>query len=353
MLAALQSFGFGKSEKSKQKAGNQLANPDAKARAKAKAAEERKKLDPKDFIISGKNAEVIIREEGSINGEQFNVEECKDCDIFLFDHLATVFIDVCENCRIFIGPIESSIFIRNCRSCNFITACQQFRCRDCTDCRFGLLSTTEPIIETSTNMQFACFDFFYFSLREQFKKAGLPVVNNKWWQIHDFNKNDGNPNWSLLPQEEVPNLLRTSACTSITAEELAMDRVVPVTLGSRSWPHAETCFVIFLPQSEVLVETFLGKACKTEGWSLCRARATVLCEERLKTLLAWTKERGLEKKCKGQEITGIEVCGAGVSQQVPVVLGEMAGNSKCIRIVPEPVKDAYAKAFFEVWKDEI
>jgi len=235
---------------------------------------EKKQLNKADYIFSKRTGEILIKEDKSIDGEQFVIEECKDCDIFLFDYIATISVDYCENCRLFIGPVESSAFIRNCTNCSIVMACQQFRSRDCKDVRLSLFSTTEPIIETSSDMQFACFDFFYFSLREQIAKAGLKVVNNKWWQIYDFTKDDAKPNWRLLPEDQVAGLLRTSQCTSLSPEELTMDRIIPVTLGSRPAPSQETCFVMFLPDQEALVDAFMSKASKTEGWTLCRTRST-------------------------------------------------------------------------------
>lgn len=315
---------------------------------------DKSKLNPKDFIIKERSGETIVKEEGTILGQQFSIEECKDCDIFLFDDIATINVDLCENCRIFVGPVESSVFIRNCSNCNFIIACQQFRSRDCKDCRFALFCTTEPIIETSVGMQFACFDFFYFSLREQLALAGLKVVNNKWWQVHDFNKNAEKSNWSLLPQEDVANLLRTSQCTSLSAEELAMDRVVPVTLGCRPLPPGDALFVVFLPDQEALVEAFLSKASKMEHCILRRTRATVLSVDRLKSLFSWTAKEKLEKQCKGREIIGVEVCGP--YDQVQESLESLAPGKgeKGFRIVPEVVhQNGSAQAFFEVWKDEI
>jgi protein XRP2 len=321
----------------------------------AKKPADKKKLDPKDFIYSQKSGEALVKEAGSINGEQFNIEECKDCDIFLLDYIATVFIDHCENCRIFVGPIESSIFIRNCSNCNFVIACQQFRSRDCTNCKLALLCTTEPIIETSSDMQFACFDFFYFSLAEQIASSGLKVVNNKWWQIHDFNKNEEKPNWSLLPQEDVSTLLRPSQCTNLSAEELSMDRIVPVTLGSRPLPYEETCFIVFLPEQAALVEAFIAKAAKMQAWVMCRTRATVLSADRLKSLFAWASKEKLEKQCKDREVIGVEVCGQGIVTQVEECLNSLtAGKSnKGFRILPDDVKASSAKAFFETWKEEI
>jgi len=312
------------------------------------------KLDPKDFIISKRTGESITKQAGSINGQQFNIEECKDCDIFLLDYMDSVFMDDCENCRVFFGPVESSIFIRTSKSCDFVIACKQFRCRDCADCRLALMCTTEPVIETSKNMQFACFEFFYFSLAEQIRSARLNIWNNKWWQIHDFNANADKPNWSLLPQEAVSSLLRVSACSSLTQEELEMDRVVPVSLGSRPRPSAESCFVVFLPGSEAYIEAFFTKIMNTENWALCRSRSTALADDRAKQLFAWTKEP-LAKSCKGQEIVGVEVCGPGVHEQVKDALQNtgLASGSKHIHLVPESECAALSKGFFEIWKDEI
>jgi len=337
-------------QSSQSKASQQAAN----AKALAADKERRAKLDPKDFIISQRTKEVIVREAGSIDGEQFNIENCVDCDIFLLDHMDSSFVDDCKNCRIFLGPTMSSVFIRNCIDCSFMIACRQFRSRDCENCRFALMATTEPVIETSKNMQFACLDFFYFSLGEQLERANIKVWNNKWWQIHDFNKNAENPNWSVFPQEDVCQILRTTTCTNITENELTMDCCVPVTLGCRPKPFADSCFVVFMPESQALVVAFLARA-RLEDWVLCRTRATPLSPDRAKQLFAWTKEN-LAARCVGQEMTGIEVCGLGIHASVANALGTTglaAGADRNIRVVPTAETPDLAKKFFETWKDEI
>lgn len=311
-----------------------------------------------DFKIVNKTNETIVK-DGCIDGEQFNIEGCKGCDIFLLDHMDSSFVDECEGCRLFIGPASSSLFVRNCRGCSIIAACRQFRARDCEDLRLGLFCTTEPVIETSARLQFACFDFCYFGLREQMNHAGLKLWNNKWWQIFDFSQRQDpmNRNWSLLPQEDVPKLLRAAECGSIPKEELAMDRVVPVTLGCRPRPHDESCFVLFLPQTEALVEAFLATAGR-EGWVLCRTRSMVLAADRAKSLFLWAKPAGaLANRCSSsrQEVTGVEVCAPQIRAEVSKVLSTtgFAAASKSIYIVPEQEGPALANAFFEVWKDEI
>lgn len=326
---------------------------------------EKKAKDPKDFLLSKLSGEKVLRQEGSIAGEMFLIEECKDCDIFLCDHMATIHVDMCDNCRIFVGPTESSLFVRNCKKCDFVAACQQLRTRDCEDCRFALFCTTEPVIETSVRMAFACFDFFYFSLRQHFTSAGLKIWNNKWWQVYDFNKNAAAPNWGLFPQEEVAVMLKASLCSEQLAEEAAMgSRAVPVTLGSRPLPFPQTCMVLFLPDpaAESYIETFLEKAeARRDTWSVVRTRAIYMNDVRAKQLFDFLGSKEGPKVAKavlksGEPVTAVEVCGAEIHSQVTTLISTtgLAAGSSAIKPVPaNPQGNELGRLFFEVWKDEI
>lgn len=313
-------------------------------------APKNKNLNPKDFVVSKKKGEIITKQAGTINGEQFNIEECEDCDIFLLDHIAQVFIDECSNCRIFVGPVMSSVFLRNCNNCDLQIACQQFRSRDCVNCRIALMCTTEPIIETSQEMQFACFQFGYFSLRSQLHNSRLKMWNNKWWQIHDFNKNDKKPNWSLLPQDLVPQLLRAQLA-GLSAEELQLDDSVPLIAGPRARRTEESCIVFFVPNDKVneQIEALLAKAA---AWQICRGRTMVLGEEQLRTLLP--KEPAAIKASKGKDITGIEFCDSGIIQQVMRAMDEQPLSlwKTHIHVVAADTTNL-GQLFFESWKDEI
>ncbi|CAJ1413616.1 unnamed protein product [Effrenium voratum] len=111
------------------------------------------------------------------------------------------------------------------------------------DCKLALFCGTEPIIESSQNMQFACFDFNYFSLRGQMTRAGLKPWNNKWWMVYDFNKNEDKPNWSLLDQAEASRLLNLEKCPSIAQEELENEGSDP---GRSSFAKCEWGLFVFL-----------------------------------------------------------------------------------------------------------
>ena len=100
-------------------------------------------------------------ESRRVVGQQFIIGGCRDCNIYLFDHVGTVSVDDCVNCRIFIGPCESSAFLRNCKDCSVVAAVQQLRTRDCKRLRTLLFSSTAPVIEASSDMQFGSFQMNY------------------------------------------------------------------------------------------------------------------------------------------------------------------------------------------------
>jgi hypothetical protein len=151
----------------------------------------KKKLDPKDFQCLNLIGQTVVKRPGSINGQQFIVMDCEDCDIWVCDHCEMVTIDRSRNCRIFIGPCESSIFVRNCSNVKLIAACRQFRTRDCEDLDVLMHCASQPSIETSKRVRFGCFQFFYFALGAQFEKARLPVFNNRWSEVYNFNPKHG------------------------------------------------------------------------------------------------------------------------------------------------------------------
>ena len=93
-----------------------------------------------------------------LQGQPFDIADCKNKELLLLDNTDQVQIDNCEGCRIFVAASSESVFVRDCKDCTFTLACKQLRTRDCVNCTFYLYSKTEPIIETSTAMRFAPFN---------------------------------------------------------------------------------------------------------------------------------------------------------------------------------------------------
>ena len=107
--------------------------------------------------------------------------------MYLFTSLAQCQIDACQNCFIFCGPTEGPVFIRECSDCVIVVACQQLRLRDCKNIKIALYCKGQPIIESSSNITFACFTYNYPALVDQFERARLPIDKNDWANIYDFN----------------------------------------------------------------------------------------------------------------------------------------------------------------------
>lgn len=135
-----------------------------------------------EFIVKNQTGVTVVREPGCVRcdcvacatrflttvhthrkiaGQQFMIANCRDCNIYLFDHIGTISVDECENCRIFVGPCATSAFFRDCKDCSVIAAVQQLRTRDCKRINMLLFSSTAPIVESSSGMSFGRFSFNY------------------------------------------------------------------------------------------------------------------------------------------------------------------------------------------------
>jgi hypothetical protein len=90
---------------------------------------------------------------GDVDGQPFEVLDCRGSELLVLDHTDQVQIDNCVDCKILIGGSSESVFIRNCCNCIFTVACKQLRARDCQCCTFRLCSKTNPVIESSSQMR--------------------------------------------------------------------------------------------------------------------------------------------------------------------------------------------------------
>ncbi|KAJ4462648.1 putative protein XRP2 [Paratrimastix pyriformis] len=158
--------------------------------------------DPSNFEAKNQVGQTVIKLPGSINGQRFNIADCRDCNIYLFDRMDTVFCDGCTNCTIFLGPTSGSVFVRDSANCRIIVACQQLRTRNVTDCEFRLYCMTKPSIEASDRITFRCIDVTYPQFIDQMAGAGLQPFDNTWWDTFDFTPAPGHA--TCLPPAEAP-----------------------------------------------------------------------------------------------------------------------------------------------------
>ncbi|KAK9814769.1 hypothetical protein WJX72_011217 [[Myrmecia] bisecta] len=215
--------------------------------------------DPKDFMLTNLKGETRVRLPGSINGQQFIIENCEDCNIYLFDHSAAVTLDDCKNCRIFVGPVESSIFIRDCSDCKCVVVCRQFRTRDCHRCDCLLFCRTQPIIESSTKMGLGCYDYNYKGLTDHLQAVQMSIWHNFWSRIHDFTPDAAN--WHFLPEETTTERLLgplPEACQEL--RPTADSKGVVVTRGERPALSQEYCWILFPPATAGNAYDFASQA---------------------------------------------------------------------------------------------
>ncbi|XP_060568964.1 protein XRP2-like [Ruditapes philippinarum] len=211
--------------------------------------DKRPKVDPSNYMFDGLTDHTVGKLPGSLNGKQFIVQNCKNCNIYLYDYTSTVTVDDCIDCNFFIGPIQTSIFIRDCTGCKFVVACQQFRLRDCQNLDAFLCCATQPIIESSSRVKLACFTYYYPELAGQFKEAKLSVFNNNWSNIHDFTQDDNMKHFTLLPEDcKVDDFVPLPSTEDFQFLEISLDpkkSVVPRSLGNRRKTSDESCLIVF------------------------------------------------------------------------------------------------------------
>ncbi|XP_033638770.1 protein XRP2-like isoform X1 [Asterias rubens] len=287
--------------------------------------------DPKDYKIEDLNGETVGRVPGKVDGQQFIIKNCQNCNIYIFDHSATITIDKCQDCNIFLGPIKGSIFLRNCTNCKAVIACQQFRTRDCKSIDVFLHCSSQPIIETSTKIRFGCFQYHYPELADQFAKSNLSPYCNTWDTIHDFSPMPDEQNWSQLPESaEVSDYLplpTTEQFQSMTISTSADDSVVPLTLGGKKHKGSKSSLVAFFkdPSSDQRLRKFINEMRNEGSCSLVRT-TEVNMDAGMVTRLFGEDNRYISAATNGP-VVGLEFAGANTAQKCQEVAQPLIGDS--------------------------
>lgn len=148
------------------------------------------------YRIYRREHERFLRKPGSIRGQQVGLEDLQGCEVHILDHVGCCTIDGCSACEVVVGPSESSVFIRDCEDCTFYVATQQLRTRRCVRCTLFLYSSTEPIIEMSSELRIAPLSLAYPRLATHLESAGLNPSRNFWNAVFDFSSpSDCRRNW--------------------------------------------------------------------------------------------------------------------------------------------------------------
>ncbi|XP_062854047.1 protein XRP2 [Trichomycterus rosablanca] len=293
----------------------------------------REKVDPKDFMLTGVKDATVGRLPGTLNGQQFVIQECENCDIYVLDHSATVTVDDCVNCRIVLGPVKGSVFFRDCKDIKCVLACQQFRTRDCKKMDVFLCCATQPIIESSTGMKFSCFQYYYPDLAFHFKDAGLSIFNNNWSNIHDFTPVSGETNWSLLPEDAVVSdyVSFPDSESEFKSIRISADRsrsIVPLTKGGRRTESEESClFVFFAGDYATANARKLIDETTTKGFVLIQTKEVSMRPEDVTRVFKNNAEELVEWTSKGP-VVALELNGDGVVEACRGIASEVFDGTK-------------------------
>ena len=136
----------------------------------------------------------------SIKGQPFSIEEVQDCEISLLDYTASLRIIRCEDTTIRCGPTKGICRVEGCRGCMITVACSHLIISECQDLIVFLLTASEPVLDSSSQITFAPYNLAYPFLHSHFSRAELDPTKNLWSRVRTQLEYGGN--WSLLPSEQ-------------------------------------------------------------------------------------------------------------------------------------------------------
>jgi len=90
-----------------------------------------------------------------LDGQQFQIHNCKGCNIYVHDYHTTSQIYGCSNCYIVMGPCTSSCQIIDTSDCTIVITTQQLRIRGCKNLKIMTYSSTE-VCALSFKLFIAC-----------------------------------------------------------------------------------------------------------------------------------------------------------------------------------------------------
>ncbi|XP_075731559.1 protein XRP2 [Rhipicephalus microplus] len=211
-------------------------------RSKAYSWDAKPKVDASNYTVENAVDTTVTKCSGNVNGQQFVIRNCHNASLYILDHINSVTIDDCVNCNIVLGPTQGSVFLRNCNNVRLASACQQLRARDCSAVDSWLCCSTQPSIESCSEMRFGCLTMEFEQFSEQLQKAQLSPFNNHWSEVYDFTPTPPEPNWSLLPPEAMPHTLVESCPVSVSLDPKTSN--VPLTLGPGCKRDVQRCLVV-------------------------------------------------------------------------------------------------------------
>lgn len=155
--------------------------------------------------FADKEDEELILMEEELEGKDVVLSGLVRCKVQLQGAPSTLHMTGLRGCQILVGPVLTSVFIDGCVDCTFAFPCQQVRIHNTERCHFYVHVSSRSIIEDTTNVHFAPFNWEYENIDEHFKLSGLEKEHNNWNCVDDFNwlaVDVPSPNWGEIEEHD-------------------------------------------------------------------------------------------------------------------------------------------------------
>eukprot|EP00026_Physarum_polycephalum_P014828 Phypoly_transcript_15388.p1 GENE.Phypoly_transcript_15388~~Phypoly_transcript_15388.p1 ORF type:complete len:309 (+),score=60.36 Phypoly_transcript_15388:1-927(+) len=167
-----------------------------------------------ELLLPSQNC--MITEPQQFVSLNFTMANLVNCKVYILQRFTAVRMKDLKGCTIVLGPVSGSIFIDNCTDCTFTIASQQQRIHNTHRCTIFTCCTSNPIIETCTQLQFGTYNILYNSREADFEAAGIDLGSPNSSVVQDFDwqkQGIASPNWSVLD---------SSLCTTYSYDKLTI-----------------------------------------------------------------------------------------------------------------------------------
>lgn len=171
---------------------------------------------PKDKVDNSgilKNVELLtdLKKENEkcnrLDNEAGKVIKNVDNEVIkLLEVMPSLHLSNITNSVVICGAVKTSVFIEKCYGTKIIVACQQLRIRLCDNLDLYVHINGNIVMELSTKIRLAEYNFFFTNILKHFQEANLKASHNRWKIVDDLdhiNIKTPSPNWSLIPKEDL------------------------------------------------------------------------------------------------------------------------------------------------------
>ncbi|KAF0695959.1 Aste57867_13266 [Aphanomyces stellatus] len=310
-------------------------------------------LNRADYIVSTQSHATVVKRPGQVAGEQFLIEDCTHCNIFVLDHCTSVQIDECHDCTIFIGPCTASLFVRNCSRMTLVCIVQQFRTRDCSDMAISLFSSTAPIIETSKKLRIGACRASYVGLQHHLDTAKFDVWVNKWSEIFDFTPAAGN--WTPVEYDPSTSILMDKLPADVAAELgfVEVDGVLPITHGLHSRVSDQVVFVAVSTGSVVAAMNLATLAASGAAARLIQTRKFHVSPTQAKQLFGKKATTHIKHAAEAKDGIIVMEWAASEADVQALITHESVQSHASVLFVEAPDARAKVELCWNEWKEVI